>query len=211
MGPDSGLGTVHVPPPVDTSPQQVSPFDQRSSGTPSRPGTTWPNRSGSCSPRLRWRRPSAFPTQPCATGDTSASAPEASAGLPPGSLPRGRRPGPGRRAVRFAPLTRGGGQHGSAAGGQKASPLPGPTGREHSKHFARKVDAQCGLDETSATLLTGLYVDPRAGRAPSTVGVAHRILSGIFTSAVVDRRITSNPCTGTKLRHGCRRARNPVP
>lgn len=35
--------------------------------------------------------------------------------------------------------------------------------------------------------------------APSTVGVAHRILSGIFKSAVADRRIVSNPCTGTKL------------
>ena len=35
--------------------------------------------------------------------------------------------------------------------------------------------------------------------APSTVGVAHRILSGILKSAVADRRIVANPCTGTKL------------
>lgn len=131
--------------------------------------------------------------------------------------------------------------------------------REHSKHFLRKVDAQRWLEETSASLLMGQYVDPRAGRitlqeyaeewtsrqvhrpttaeqlegvlrrhvypslggrplasiapsdiqvwvkmlslrlAPSTVGVAHRILSGIFKSAVTDRRIVVNPCTGTKL------------
>lgn len=133
------------------------------------------------------------------------------------------------------------------------------SGREHSKHFARKVDARRWLDETQAARLTGQYVDPRAGRisfreyaeawrerqvhrpttveqvdsvlnrliypsfadqrlstispsdiqawvrklsqtlAPSTVGVAHRILSGILKSAVADRRIPTNPCTGTRL------------
>lgn len=133
------------------------------------------------------------------------------------------------------------------------------SGREHSKHFARKVDAQRWLDETQAARLTGQYVDPRAGRislreyaeawrerqvhrpttvelvdsvlnrliypsfadqrlsaiapadiqawvrmlshtlAPSTVGMAHRILSGILKSAVTDRRIPANPCTGTRL------------
>jgi integrase len=131
--------------------------------------------------------------------------------------------------------------------------------REHSKHFARKVDAQRWLDESQAAILSGQYVDPRAGRvtlreyaeewkqrqvhrattveqvagvltrhiypnlgdrrlnailpsdvqrwirrlsdtlAPSTVGVAHRILSAIFKSAVADRRIVSSPCAGTKL------------
>lgn len=35
--------------------------------------------------------------------------------------------------------------------------------------------------------------------APSTVGVAHRILSGILKSAVQDHRIPTNPCTGTRL------------
>ena len=128
------------------------------------------------------------------------------------------------------------------------------SGREHSKHFARKVDAQRWLDEARASMLSGQYVDPRAGRitlrgmpsngscarstapdrrpgrgvlkrhilpalgdrrlgsilpsdiqrwirrlsetlAPSTVGVC-RILSSIFKSAVADRRIVSNPCTG---------------
>lgn len=132
-------------------------------------------------------------------------------------------------------------------------------GREHTKQFARKVDAQRWLSETSQALLTGRYVEPQAGRitlrdyaadwlsrqvhrpttadqmdgvvrryidphlghrqiaaivpsdvqrwvkqlsltlAPSTVGVAHRILSGILKSAVTDRRIVANPCAGTKL------------
>lgn len=145
-----------------------------------------------------------------------------------------------------------------------------PAGREHSRHFARKADAQRWLDETQAATLTGRYVDPRAGRvslrdyveewksrqvhrpttvdqvegvltrhvlphlgqrrldsllpsdiqkwvrrlsetlAPSTVGVAHRILSGILKSAVADRRIVSNPCTGTKLPKVTRRKVQPI-
>ena len=37
-------------------------------------------------------------------------------------------------------------------------------GKEHSRHFARKVDAQRWLDEVTATVVTGTYVDPKAGR-----------------------------------------------
>ena len=35
--------------------------------------------------------------------------------------------------------------------------------------------------------------------APATVGVVHRILAGIFKTAVRDRRIVASPCEGTKL------------
>jgi hypothetical protein len=38
------------------------------------------------------------------------------------------------------------------------------TGKEHARHFVKKVDAQRWLDEVSASVLTGQYVDPRAGR-----------------------------------------------
>jgi len=38
-------------------------------------------------------------------------------------------------------------------------------GKEHARHFARKVDAQRWLDETTALVVTGAYVDPKAGRA----------------------------------------------
>src|SRR4051794_40838153 len=41
-------------------------------------------------------------------------------------------------------------------------------GKEHARHFARKVDAQRWLNEVTASVLTGAYVDPKAGRA--TVG-----------------------------------------
>lgn len=130
-------------------------------------------------------------------------------------------------------------------------------GKEHARHFERKVDAQRWLDENTAAIVTGQYVDPKAGAvtfreyaerwravqvhrpssqahvetmlrrhvyptlggrklsailpsdiqalvkslplAPSTVGVVHGILSGIFRAAVRDRRIIANPCEGTRL------------
>ena len=39
-------------------------------------------------------------------------------------------------------------------------------GREHARHFARKIDAQRWLDEVTAAIVTGQYVDPKAGRVP---------------------------------------------
>jgi len=35
--------------------------------------------------------------------------------------------------------------------------------------------------------------------APSTVGVVHRIVAGIFKAAVRDRRVAASPCEGTRL------------
>jgi integrase len=37
-------------------------------------------------------------------------------------------------------------------------------GKEHARHFDRKVDAQRWLDEVTASVVTGQYVDPAAGR-----------------------------------------------
>ena len=37
-------------------------------------------------------------------------------------------------------------------------------GREHARHFERKTDAQRWLDEVTASVVTGQYVDPKAGR-----------------------------------------------
>ena len=37
-------------------------------------------------------------------------------------------------------------------------------GREHARHFARKVDAQRWLDEQTAAIVTGQWADPRAGK-----------------------------------------------
>lgn len=38
------------------------------------------------------------------------------------------------------------------------------SGREHAKHFGKRIDAQRWLDEVTAAVLTGQYVDPRAGK-----------------------------------------------
>lgn len=38
------------------------------------------------------------------------------------------------------------------------------SGREHAKHFARKVDGQRWLDGQTAAIVAGQYVDPKAGR-----------------------------------------------
>lgn len=140
-------------------------------------------------------------------------------------------------------------------------------GQEHAKHFARKVEAQRWIDEVTTSIVTGQYVDPRAGKitfqeyaeqwrsaqvhrptsaeyvegmlrrhvypiygaraigsilpseiqawvkllgvgdqatkrkplAAGTIGVLHGVVSGIFRSAVRDRRIMANPCEGTRL------------
>ncbi len=37
-------------------------------------------------------------------------------------------------------------------------------GKEYARHFERKVDAQRWLDETTASIVTGAYVDPTAGK-----------------------------------------------
>lgn len=37
-------------------------------------------------------------------------------------------------------------------------------GKEHARHFERKIEAQRWLDEVTASVVTGTYVDPRAGK-----------------------------------------------
>lgn len=37
-------------------------------------------------------------------------------------------------------------------------------GKEHARHFARKIDGQKWLDQVTASVVTGTYVDPMAGR-----------------------------------------------
>lgn len=48
--------------------------------------------------------------------------------------------------------------------GQYRARYRGPDGREHAKHFARRVDAQRWLDQQTAAMITGQYCDPRSGR-----------------------------------------------
>src|SRR4051812_28576128 len=39
-----------------------------------------------------------------------------------------------------------------------------PAGKEHARHFGRKVDAQRWLDEVTSTVVTGTYTDPALAR-----------------------------------------------
>src|SRR3954453_15649509 len=41
-------------------------------------------------------------------------------------------------------------------------------GKEHSRHFDRKADASRWLSEVSASVVTGQYVDPKAGQVTFT-------------------------------------------
>lgn len=63
-------------------------------------------------------------------------------------------------------------------------------GKEHARHFPRKVDAQRWLDETTAAVVTGQYVDPKAGK------VTVRAYAASWQAAQVGRdstaRITDN-------------------
>ncbi|MGO1384269.1 MAG: tyrosine-type recombinase/integrase [Arachnia sp.] len=45
-------------------------------------------------------------------------------------------------------------------------------GKEHSRHFGRRVDGQRWLDEVTASVITGQYVDPKAGRVTFAAFVA---------------------------------------
>lgn len=38
------------------------------------------------------------------------------------------------------------------------------SGREHSRHFTRKVNVQRWFDEVTVAVVTGAYVDPKAGK-----------------------------------------------
>lgn len=69
------------------------------------------------------------------------------------------------------------------------------SGREHSRRFARKVDATRWLDEVTASVVTGQYVDPNAGRMTS--GSTPR--SGVTLRCTVPRarRTSRRCCVGT--------------
>jgi hypothetical protein len=68
-------------------------------------------------------------------------------------------------------------------------------GKEHSKHFARKTDAQRWLDEVTAAVVTGQYVDPRSGR------VTFREYAELWRSAQVHRPSTQEHVEERLRRH----------
>lgn len=82
-----------------------------------------------------------------------------------------------------------------------------PDGHEKSRTFARKVDAQRWLDQVTADLVTGRYVDPRAGRITLAVFVSHWLRSQTYdasTRETMESRVRTHvlPTIGdVELRH----------
>ena len=70
-------------------------------------------------------------------------------------------------------------------------------GREHTRHFARKIDAQRWIDETTAAVVTGQYVDPKAGKTTvaSTRRHGRRLRSPVRTRhETLTSRCASTSC-----------------
>ncbi|BCM69419.1 hypothetical protein EASAB2608_04753 [Streptomyces sp. EAS-AB2608] len=63
-------------------------------------------------------------------------------------------------------------------------------GKEHARHFDRKLDAQRWLDEVTTSIVTGQYVDPRAGRI-SFAKYAERWEESLIAGEAAER-ITDN-------------------
>ncbi len=85
----------------------------------------------------------------------------------------------------------------------RATQVHRPTTAAHVETMLRRhVYPTLGDRALSSVLpsnIQGLVKRLSASLAPSTVGVIHRILAGIFKAAVRDRRIVASPCQGTKL------------
>ncbi|MDE0545437.1 site-specific integrase [Microbacterium sp. C7(2022)] len=69
------------------------------------------------------------------------------------------------------------------------------TGREHARHFKLKRDAQRWLEEVSASVVTGQYVDPRAGR------VTFREYAEGWRASQVHRKQTADSYESRLRRH----------
>lgn len=84
-------------------------------------------------------------------------------------------------------------------------------GKEHAKHFDRKIDAQRWLNEVTASVATGQYVDPRAGRvtlAEYSVGWQSSHVGSEGTARIVDNalRLHILPRLGQRPMHALRRS-----
>ena len=71
-----------------------------------------------------------------------------------------------------------------------AGPYRDEAGKEHAGHFVRKVDAQTWLDQVTAAVVRGDYVDPKAGRV--TVRSYATIWEAVQVSSEGTKRIVDN-------------------
>lgn len=64
------------------------------------------------------------------------------------------------------------------------------SGKEHARHFARKVDAQQWLDRVTASVVRGDYVDPKAGKV--TVAIYAAAWEAVQVSSEGTKRVVDN-------------------
>ncbi len=90
-----------------------------------------------------------------------------------------------------------------AASGRWRARYRDETGTQHAQHFARKVDAQRWLNEVTASVVRGEYVDPGAGKV--TVAAYAATWQAVQVSSPGTARIVDNavrvhliPAMGTK-------------
>jgi hypothetical protein len=77
------------------------------------------------------------------------------------------------------------------------------TGTQHAKHFSRKIDAKAWIDEVTASVVRGDYVDPRHSRTLLKTDVAQweRVQVGRgSTLSIIDNavRLHINPALGDR-------------
>jgi hypothetical protein len=70
------------------------------------------------------------------------------------------------------------------------------SGREHARHFPLKRDAQRWLDEVATAVVTGQYVDPRAGNAMWSSWVVGWMDGQAWSALVRLQRQPSSPSRG---------------
>lgn len=76
-------------------------------------------------------------------------------------------------------------------------------GREHAKHFERKIDAQRWLDGVTTAVVTGTYVDPKAGKTSMAAYYeqwAERQIWETNTRRAMDLSMRSCTFSGTELK-----------
>lgn len=75
-------------------------------------------------------------------------------------------------------------------GGQWRARYRDAAGKEHARHFPRKSDGQQWLDQVTASIATGTYVDPKAGKV--SVAAYAGAWQAVQVSSAGTRRIVDN-------------------
>lgn len=79
------------------------------------------------------------------------------------------------------------------------------SGKEHSHHFGRKIDAQRWLDTLTTAVTTGTYVDPRASQITVGERAPRRLATNVnlkATTRATYENLLQNTCFGRGVTPG---------